>query len=126
MKHLRFGAGLLAALLAISLWMGSSLESVHDGPAKDLEKAADAALKEEWPLACALYLRSEKHWLKYRNRSAALAHHDPLSQIDGGFASLEAYAECKDAAAFSAACAQLARQLRSLHQSHGLHWWNLL
>lgn len=126
MKHLWFGAGLLAALLALSLWLGSTLEEIHHIPAKDLEKAAEAALDEDWALASALQIRAKKHWQKHRNLSAALVNHSALDQIDTGFARLEVYSSRKQAAAFGATCVQLAQQLRSLPQSHSLTWWNVL
>ena len=126
MKHFWFGAGLLAVLLILSLWLGSCLEDTHHTPAKDLDKAAEAALKEDWPLANALYQRAEKHWQKHRNLSAALARHDSLDQIDSGFSMLADYARCEETATFAATCAQVAQQLRSLPESHSLRWWNLL
>ena len=126
MKHFWFGAGLLAVLLAVSLLLGGSLDGVHHSSAKDLEKAAEAARQEDWPLATALYLRAEKHWQRRRNLTAILARHDLIDQVDAGFAALEAYDRCKETASFAAACVQLARQLRSLHQPHSFHWWNLL
>lgn len=126
MKHFWFGAGLLAALLAVCLLLGSATEAVHHRPAKDLDKAAEAALKEDWPLAAALYQRAEKDWQQHRNLTAALARHDPIDQIDIGFAMLADYARCKETASFAATCSQVAQQLRSLPQSHGFIWWNLL
>lgn len=126
MKHLWFGAGLLAVLLTISLWIAGNLENTHDSPARDLEKAAEAALKEDWGLASALYLRAEKHWQKHRNLTAALASHEPIGQIDAGFAMLKSFARCEDISSFSSTCSQLAQQLRSLPQSHSFRWWNLL
>ena len=126
MKHLWFGAGLLALLLAVSLWLGNMLETTHHTPAKDLDKAAEAVLKEDWALAEALYQRAEKHWQKHRNLTAALARHDPIDQIDIGFAMLADYSRGKDSVSFAATCSQLAQQLRSLPQSHGFSWWNLL
>ena len=126
MKHLWFGAGLLAVLLAVSLWLGGVLETVHHAPAKDLEQAAEAALAEDWDLADALYARAWKHWESHRNLSAALVRHDPVEQIDVGFAALEYYSACRDTASFCAGCAQLARNLQSLPQPHSFSWWNLL
>ena len=126
MKHLWFGTGLLAVLLAVSLLLGGSLENIHHAPAKDLDKAAEAAQKEDWPLATALYQRSEKHWREHRDLTAVLCRHDPIDQIDAGYAILARYARCEETASFAAACAQLAQQLRSLPQSHSLRWWNLL
>jgi hypothetical protein len=126
MKHLWFGAGLLALLLAVSLWLGNTLETVHHTPARDLDKAAQAALEGDWPLATALYQRAERHWQKHRNLTAALARHDPIEQIDIGFATLKDYARCADTVSFAAGCSQLAQQLRSLPQSHTSSLWNLL
>ncbi len=126
MKHLWFGVGLLALLLAASLWLGSATESVHHEPARDLDKAADAALNDDWALASALYLRAEKHWQQHRNLTAVLSHHGLIDQIDAGFSMLADYARCQETAPFAAACSQLAQQLRSLPESHSFRWWNLL
>lgn len=126
MKHLWFGVGLLAALLIASLCLSGTLEETHHIPAKDLEKAAEAAMEENWPLASALYTRAEKHWTSHRDLSAALARHDPIEQIDAGFATLEVYAACRDKSAFCGACIQLAQELRALPQPHSFRWWNLL
>ena len=126
MKRLRFGVGLLAFLLAVSLWLGNTLEDLTQPAEADLDKAAVAALEENWPLASALYLRAQQQWDSGRNLAAALARHDPIEQIDASFAALPAYAACQDAAGFCAACGALAQQLRSLPQAHGPNWWNLL
>lgn len=126
MKHLWFGAGLLAALFVACVLLSGPLENAHHIPAGDLEKAADAAVKEDWDLASALCIRARKHWESHRNLTAALSRHDPIDQINAGFAALDRYAVCRDAEAFSAACSQLAVQLRSLPQSHSFRWWNLL
>ena len=126
MKHLWFGAGLLAFLLVVSIWLGSALEQIHHGPAMDLEKAAEAAMDENWDLAAALYIRARKHWDSHRNLSAALVNHGPLDQIEGSFERLNVYADRQETTSFCAACGQLAQQLRSLPQSHSFSWWNLL
>ena len=126
MKHLWFGAGLLALLLAVSLWLGGGPEDRHQSAVKDLEKASDAALDGDWDLAEALYIRAEKHWNKYRNLSAVLTHHNLIDQIDIGFSMLADYSRCRDTAPFAATCSQIALQLRSLPQSHAFSWQNLL
>ena len=126
MKRLWFGVGLLAFLLAVSLYLGDALTELTQPAESDLDKAAVAALEENWPLASALYLRAQKHWDASRKLTAVLAHHDPIQQIDVGFASLPAYAATEDTTGFCAACSELAQQLRSLPQPHGPQWWNLL
>ena len=126
MKRLWFGAGLLVFLLVAGLYLGDALPELIQPAEADLDKAAVAALEENWPLASALYLRAAKHWEKHRNLTAVLTHHDPIQQIDVGFAALPSYAAVEDAAGFCAACSQLAQQLRSLPQPHGPKWWNFL
>ena len=102
------------------------MEDIHAQQAKDLDKAATAAIGENWPLANALCARAEKEWTRKRNLTAALYRHDAIDPIDAGFSALKSYAACEDASAFSGTCAQLARQLRSLPENHTFHWWNLL
>ena len=126
MKRLRFGVGLLIGLLAVSLYLGDALTELVEPAESDLDKAAVAALEENWPLASALYLRAQKHWDSKRNLTAVLAHHDPIGEIDVAFAALPAYAATEDTTGFCTACGQLAQQLRSLPLPHGPTWWNLL
>ena len=126
MKHLWFGVGLLAALLAASLWLGDGMEALHEDPARDLEKAADAALAGDWDLAEALYIRSANLWQRRRSAAAVLIHHDAVDEIEMGFSALRNYIRCKEVPSFTAACSQLAYQLRSIPQSHRFRWWNLL
>ena len=126
MKRLWCGVGLLAFLLTASLYLGDALTQRLQPVEQDLDKAAVAALEENWPLASALYLRAEKDWDSNRNLTAALTRHDPIEQIDAGFSVLPAYAACEDTVGFCTACGQLAQQIRTLPQSHGPLWWNLL
>lgn len=126
MKHLWFGIGLLVFLLVASIWLGSALEELHRFPAEDLEYAADAALEGNWNLSAALISRAEQSWSSRRNLTAALTHHDAVFQIDKGFDMLKSYIACQDTAGFVSTCAQLAAQLRSVHQPHSFRWWSLL
>ena len=126
MKQFWTGIGILAVLLVLGLWLGDAMEDIHIRQAKDLEKAATAAIDENWSLATALCTRAERDWTRKRNLTAALYRHDVIEPIDAGFSALKNYAACADAAAFSGTCAQLARQLQSLPDSHTFHWWNLL
>ena len=126
MKRFWFGAALLVFLLIASLYLGDAMKELTQPAESDLDKAAVAALEENWPLASALYLRAQKHWDSCRSLTAVLAHHDPIQQIDVGFAALPSYAAVEDTTAFCSACSQLAQQLRSLPQPHSVTWWNFL
>ena len=126
MKRLWFGVALLAALLVTSLYLGRWLEHLHRPVYQDLDKAAVAALEENWPLASALYLRAQERWSSCRNLTAALARHDPVEEIDSGFAVLPAYAAGEDTVSFCASCGELAQLIRALAFPHGPNWWNIL
>jgi hypothetical protein len=126
MKRFWFGAALLVFLLIASLYLGDTMKELTQPAESDLDKAAVAALEENWPLASALYLRAQKHWDSCRSLTAVLAHHDPIQQIDVGFAAPPSYAAVEDTTAFCSSCSQLAQQLRSLPQPHSVKWWNFL
>ena len=126
MKQLWFGIGLLVFLLLCSIFTGNVLEEACLPIAKDLDKAAGCVLEEDWDLAAALLVRAESTWQSRRNRSAVLVNHDPLDRIDLHFARLKVYSRFRSGAAFSAGCAELARELENLSQTHGFAWWNLL
>ena len=125
MKQLWFGIGLLVFLILIGMLLANHLEQAHEPAAKDLQKAGACALKGDWDLAGALALRAKKSWQNHRPVTAMLAHHGPMDQVDVLFARLDIYRACQDPAAFSAACAELSRNLRAFSQSHRFSWQNL-
>lgn len=126
MKQVWIGLGLLAVLLLGGIWMGNALEQAHAQQTRDLQQARTAAMEENWNLAGAHLTRARKEWDQKRNVSSVLYRHDPLDQIDGLFAQLEAQLACRDRAGFCGNCALLAKNLQNLPQSHSFHWRNLL
>lgn len=126
MKQLWFGAALLVFLLVGSIFLGNHLTETGKQPIRDLDRAAAAAMEENWGQASALAARAKRNWQSHRKLAASLISHGPLEQIDTDFAQLDAYAAAEDAVQFSALCASLGQSLDALHQSNSFHWWNLL
>lgn len=126
MKRCWFGAILLLILLAVGLLATWGMNAWHDPISDDLERAAEAALDEEWHRAEQLTARARKRWEKHWNFSAAFADHEPMEEIDAAFAQLEIYSQARDQVSLAAACAALARQVEAMGDAHGLTWWNLL
>ena len=126
MKQLWYGTALLILLFAASLLLGNHLEKACTQPIRDLDRATDAALEENWGLASALVIRAKKDWQRHRGITAALAHHDPLEEIDRDFTQLDVFTRTKDAVQFCALCAALEQNFENLQQSGRFRWWNLL
>ena len=116
MKQLWYGIALLAVLFMGSLFLGNHLEDACQQPIRDLDRAAEAAMEENWDLATALITRAKKDWQQHRKLAAALVNHNPL----------DTYVAAADSVQFSALCACLKESLKLLHQAHTFHWWNLL
>ena len=126
MKQLWYGTALLVFLFAAGLFLGNHLENAWAQPIRDLGRAVDAAMEENWDLASALVTRAEKDWQHHRGITAALVHHSPLEEIDRDFSQLEAFIRMEDTVQFSALCAALGQDLENLQQSGRFRWWNLL
>ena len=126
MKRIWIGIGLLVVLLAAGIWTAEFARDSQRPGAKDLRRASELALAEDWPQAEALRKRALDHWEKRWRLTAAFADHEPMDEIDGIFAELKVYAAVRDQVAYSAACAHLAELLEALGMAHSFNWWNLL
>ena len=126
MKRMWIGVGLLAAVLIIGIWASNRMEEVHQEIAKDLDRAAQCALKEDWDKALALSARAEKTWEKNRVLTAIFSDHAPIENAESLFAQLKISAQAESVESFATACAALASQLEALGESHRFTLWNLL
>ena len=126
MKRIWIGIGLLAALLAVGLWLGEFMEDAHQPGARDLNRAAQAAQEGNWDTAKALAARAGEIWQKKWRVTAAVADHEPMDEMDGLFAEVKVYGRQEDTTQFSAACAHLASLLNAMGESHGCYWWNVM
>ena len=126
MKHFWFGAGLLAALLALSLWTMGFLEDIHEPIRQDLDAAAEAVLSGDWNRGRALANQAEDAWEQKRNLIAALSSHLAIEEIDSLFRQLSVYARSGDPIVYAAACRELACLTAAASEAHQLTWWNLL
>ena len=126
MKRMWLGLGILALFLALGIWSSRSMDRLHTPLAHDLEKAATAALSGKPNTGEALAKKAKELWDKQWHRSAVLADHTPMDEIDGLFARLEAFTETKNTEAFAAYCKQLAKLITATAEAHRFTWWNIL
>lgn len=126
MKRFWIGILLLALVLAAGLWSGSRMRRIHTPCAVDLERAAACAMAEDWATASALTEQARELWNRNWKFSAAIAHHEPMDEIDALFEELEIYRAREETAAYCASCLYLSARVRDLGNSFQLSWWNLL
>ena len=126
MRRIWLGIGILAAFLALGIWSSHSADKLHTPLAHNLEKAATTALSGDWETGISLAAQAKKQWDSQWNKSAVLADHTPMDEIDGLFARLDIFEKTQNKEAFAACCAQLAKLITAAAEAHSFTWWNIL
>ena len=120
------GIGLMAALLALGLWTADAMEDLHEPISHTLQKAAQESLSGDLQKGFALARQARGRWEGNWRRTAAVADHTPMDEIDGLFAQMEIYAQAQQPTEFAAYCARLSAQINAVGDAHQFTWWNLL
>ena len=126
MKRIWIGIALLTALLAAGFGISGFMDQAHSPVARDIRRAGELALEEQWSTAQAFAKRGQTQWKEKWPVTAAIADHEPMDEIDALFAQLETYEQTRDPAAYSAICGHLGSLLEALSQGHRCKWWNLM
>lgn len=119
MNRLRFGLILLAALLAVSIFIGLAIGSIHGRIASAMLEAAGNADID-------LVFHTQALWQRWRGLTAAFTAHEPLEELDQLFAQLSRKSALQQPAEFSMLCVQASCVSRAIAESMELTWWNFL
>lgn len=126
MQRIRFGAVLLALLLALGLFSSTLMKKAWQKQSKNLCHAAVLASDGDWATARTLQEDAKKAWDEKQLLVAALFRHEAIDQIDGLFAQLDVFSESRRTVSFSSTCVYLSQLLEALGESHSLTLKNLL
>lgn len=126
MRRCWLGVGLLALLLGAGIWAMVTMDRIHSPISSDLDQAAEAALAGDWETGEALALSARADWNDNWHRTASVADHEPMDEIDGLFAELGVYARRRETMEFAACCAKLSKLVQAMGDAHSFSWWNLL
>lgn len=126
MKRCWIGFGLLLVLLVLGILSSIAMARLHEPVEADLKQAAECAVLGDWVNADLFFRQAKNRWEKWEHFRACLADHNPVEEIDAGFALLEVYCYTREDAAFAAGCCELARKAAAVGEAHGLVWWNIL
>jgi len=126
MKRIWFGAGLLALLLILSIFVGNLMHGTWQYQAENLDRAARLASDGDWGAADVLLEEAVREWNRRQLLVAALSRHEEIDGISSLFAQLEVFSAARRAVSFSSTCVALSELLVSLGQSHRFSLGNLL
>ena len=124
MKRCWIGFGLLIVLLAFSLLVTWIMEEIHRPIARDLLTAGEYALAGDWDRAEMLFQQAQDTWKEKECLRACFADHNPMEDIDAGFARLELFLRLRNRTQFTSTCGELARKTEAMGDAHGLKWEN--
>ena len=126
MNRTTVGVLLLVVLLAGGIVSAAGLDRQSEALASQLDAAARLAMAGDLLGAIQTAEEAWSVWEKGRKISAAFTDHNPLDQIDTGFARLQLYGEAGDPVAYASVCVELAKQVKAISDAHGAQWWNIL
>ena len=117
--------GVLAGLLAFSLWSGATMQT-HTALWRDQLRQADAlAQAEDWPGATELLVESYHDWQARQTRLHILFKHDAVDSAETMYGRAIAFAAAREPGEFRAELANLDAQLALLAETERLSFENI-
>lgn len=126
MARFWLGIFLLIAFLVLGLWVSYSMDVIHQTISDTLQNASRLALSGNSEAAAGLVRNARTDWEKCWHRTASVADHAPMDEIDGLFAQLPVYQDAQQLNELAAVCARLSQLVAAVGEAHKLTWWNFL
>lgn len=126
MKALYIPLGLLAAILAFSLWAGRYVDRRTEETAALLERASEAGLAEDWDAAAQALDEARRAWADQQTFFHTILKHDELDEAETTLAGALAACRERDQEEFHILLAQLASQLEHLAETQAISIQNIL
>lgn len=126
MRAFYFPAGLLAVILAFSLWTGRYVEERAQVWSAGLEAAGQAAGDEDWEAARSALQEVYDSWTDSQPLFHVLFSHGDLDEAETLFAGALAVCREADGADFRQLTAQLSGQMRLLSETQQISLGNIL
>ena len=126
MKVVYIPVGLLAVILAFSLWTGRYVELRTEEWTAILEQAEDAAQREQWAEAEAILDSAYKNWDSSQTFFHTIMKHEELDDAESLFTGALAACRERDNEDFHILLSQLAKQLELLAETQAISIKNVL
>ena len=125
MKRSRFGALLLAGLLAAGLFSNSLIHRWHEPVSQYARRASELAADGNWEGANVLIRQARQRWERHWHISAAISNHRPMEEVDALFDELAVYSQYRDTVNYAAACCRIIREIDVISGDNDVNWWNV-
>lgn len=125
MKAFYIPAGLLALILAFSLWAGSYVRQRTDHWTALLEETDKAAMEEDWTGAQQRLLDAYDDWDSSQSFLHTIMNHSDLDEAESLFAGAKAVCSQRDDADFHLLLAQLMEQMDLLAETQSVSIKNI-
>lgn len=126
MKHLYLGAGILLAVLVLSLIALGLISGSLNRISGRLDQAWEACQTGNYEDAVRAGDRAFEQWEKARGLTASLVDHGPLDEINQTFARLEACGRLSEWDEFAQACRELQSMVQELMSRERPYYYNIL
>lgn len=126
MSRFLLGIAILLVFLLLGFWVSSGMNDVHLEIADNLALASQQILSGNWEQGVMTAKKAEGNWEKSRKKTACVADHAPMDEIDGLFAQLSSFEKEQEVVHYAATCAQLSKLAQAMADAHRFSWWNLL
>ena len=126
MKALYIPAGLLALILAFSLWAGSYVRQRTGHWIALLEQTDASAMEEDWPNAEKRLLDAYDDWDSSQSFFHTIMNHSDLDEAESLFAGAKAVCSQQDDADFHLMLAQLMEHMDLLAETQSISIKNIL
>jgi len=112
MRAFYIPAGLLAVILGCSLWAGRYVELRTEAWSAQLEAAAEAAAREDWPRTEEILQRAFEDWDRDQTFFHTIIDHDELDEAEQDFRAVLASCRQQDGGEVLFQLAELTGQLK--------------
>lgn len=126
MNRFMLGVVILAIFLMLGLGVAWGMDEMHLDVSDHLSLAARQVISGDWEAGVSLAKQAKEDWEKNWQKTACVADHAPMDEIDSLFAELQAFEKPEEAVHYAATCAQLSVLVEAMADAHRLSWWNLL
>lgn len=126
MNRFLLGVAILLIFLLLGIWVAEDMDNIHLDIARHLEQASGQVLSGDWKQATRLAEEAKNGWEKNWKKTACVADHTPMDEIDGLFVQLKAFEKEQEAVHYASTCAQLSKLVQAMAEAHSFSWWSLL
>lgn len=126
MRQLWISAAILAGMVLLLFWNGAHLKALASPLLEDLDRAAQAAIREDWTTADRLTKQVQDRWEGHTNYLRLVQFHGEIDEVSMLLKEARGFLAVQDAGEYTAMNVRIAGTLEALSGLEEIDWGNLL